>query len=172
MAINWDKIQKTIDDYLRAGAKDGNSSRTPDDTADFIATTYYNEIMANAKEMYQNGVSSINKEPLKQSLLNAFKSDFGAQTGGANTLNSAGALGEVQVWSGGTMQTLLPMVPGIVPVSNQVTSPGSHFPMNVSNSDATSNVPLAIEIVKSLSGINLWLDIKINPIPGPWSGIS
>jgi hypothetical protein len=56
MAINWQGIQNKIDNFLRAGAADGNQSRTPDETAEFIATEYYNEIIT-ARSYYRKEIS-------------------------------------------------------------------------------------------------------------------
>lgn len=179
MPIDWAGLQNKINDFLRNGAKEGNTSRTADETADFIANAYVDAVKSGGKEQWGNGVASIQIAPLKATLLAGFQTDFQAKTGGASATNSMGASGVVGDWSGGQMQTMLPPIVGVVPVSNMVTSPGSSFPMNVSNTEEKSNVSLAVEIVKSLrqhsqtiSGINLWLDPKSTPIPGPWTGVS
>lgn len=179
MAIDWNELQNKINNFLREGAREGNTSRTADETAEFIANAYVDAVKAGGKEQWGNGVSSIKSEPLKTSLLAAFQADFQAQSGGASAINSYGASGVVGDWTDGKMQTILPPIFGVVPVSNMVVSPGSSFPMNVQNSTQESNVPLAVEIVKSLkqhsatiSGINLWMDLKLNPVPGPWTGVS
>jgi hypothetical protein len=179
MAIDWQGLENKISKFLRDGAKEGNNSRTADETASFIAESYVDAVKSGGKEIWGNGVASIQSAPLKASLLAAFNSDFQSKSGGASALNSSGTSGVVGDWAGGVMQTLNAPPTGKVPVSNLVLSPGSPFPMNIQNSESESNVSLAIEIVKSLkqhsttiSGLNLWADPKSNPVPGPWTGIS
>lgn len=179
MPINWNKILSDIDNFLRDGAKDGNVFRTPEETADFIATTYYNAVMSGGKESFGNGVTSINKNALKQTLLSAFKSDFNKSDGGPDSVNSMGTSGVIGVWSGGVMQTDSPPPNGVNPVSNMVTFPGTYSNMSVNNSTDTSNVPLAVEIVNSLKnhaqtiqGINEWKTSESVPVIGNWVSIS
>jgi hypothetical protein len=174
MAIDWSGLQNKINNFLREDDK----SRTASETAEFIANAYVDAVKAGGKEQWGNGVVSIQSAPLKASLLAAFQADFQTQSDGASAINSYGASGVVGVWTGGMMQTVSPPPSGVKPVSNMVVSPGVSFPMNVQNSTQESNVPLAVEIVKSLkqhsatiAGINLWMDSKSNPVTGSWTGV-
>jgi hypothetical protein len=175
MPINWIQLKNKISDYLL----DTANATSMDKTAEFISNEYVNAVKYGGVDLFGNKITSIDVEPLKNTLSAAFKLDSKLKITGKLSVNTLGISGIVSTWSGGLLETKNPPPTGTIPVSNTVSFPGVPFEMDVTPSSDKSRVSLAEEIVKSLikhsktvTGINLWTTPAGVPVPGTWTGIS
>ena len=175
MALNWEILKKTYIDYFKAQSK--NKNHSIEATVEFIEAQYLIFIRGGV-EIFQNGPIAISTG-LKNTLKMAMKTCEKMRKGKPTILNTNGALGVMQIWSGATMSPLIPPPPAIIPINNMVTNPGSVKPMNITNSE--DEYPLAEELIialqahaSTIGGINTGMTSPpVNAIiPGIWVGIT
>lgn len=177
MAINWQKLELDIKNYLENGKNDKTYSI--EKTAKMIEFLYITEIKANATDMFLNSILSItvNEDSgLHKSLEAGFNSSFG--TNNINDLNQNGITGVLQHWSEGKMSPLIPVLPEMtVGIDNSITSPGSVIPMQlIGYSDKqdifTKEVINALkQHASTIEGLFTGLTSTGSPIAIPWFGI-
>lgn len=180
MAINWQKLELDIKNYLEKGKNDNTGKNyTIEKTAKIIEFLYLTEIRENATDIFLNKVLSIteNEESgLHKSLEDGFNNSFKTNT--ITVLNQNGTSGVLQHWSGAQFSPLIPALPVmVVGINNSVTSPGSIIPMNLMGYSDTNDL-FAKEVVKSLKahagtigGLFTGLTSTGSPIAIPWLGI-
>ncbi len=180
MAINWQKLEFDIKNYLEEGKKDNTGKNyNIKKTAKMIESLYITEIKMNATDMFFNGILSITvneSSGLHKSLENGFNSGF--KTNNLNVLNQTGISGVLQHWSGGQMSPLIPALPIMtVGVNNSIVFPGNVISMNL-NGYSDKHDMFSKEIVMALKrhantvqGLFTGFNSNGNPVAVPWSGI-
>ena len=184
MAINWQKLELDIKNYLEKGRYDRNSnSYSIKNVAKRIEFLYLTEIKTNATDIFLNGVILITENEgsgLHKSLEAGFNSSF--RTNNIDFLNQNGTAGVLQHWAGAQFSPVIPALPAMtVGINNSVTSVGSIFPMYLrqySKGYYGQNDLLSKEVVKSLKahagtigGLFTGLTSAGSPIAIPWLGI-
>lgn len=180
MAINWQKLELDIKNYLEKGKNDkSGNAYSIKIAAKMIELLYITEIKTNATDIFMNGVLSITVNEgtgLHKSLGAGFNSSFKTNT--INVLNQNGTAGVLQHWSGAQFSPLIPVLPAMtIGINNSVTSAGSIIPMNLRGYSVKNDL-FAKEVVKSLkahagtiNGLFTGLTSTGSPIAIPWVGI-
>jgi hypothetical protein len=180
MAINWQKLELDIKNYLENGKKDDTGKNySIKETAKMIEFLYLTEIKVNATDIFLNKVLLITENEgtgLHKSLETGFNSSF--NTGKNTLLNQNGTSGVLQHWAGAQFYPIIPALPAMtVGINNIVTSTGSIISMNLIGYSDTNDL-FAKEVVKSLKahagtigGLFTGFTSSGSPIAVPWLGI-
>lgn len=180
MAINWEKLELDIKNYLEKGKNDkSGKSYSISNTAKMIELLYIIEIQNNATDIFFNKVLSITLGKnlgLHKSLEDGFNSSF--KTNNVNVLNQTGILGVLQHWNGAQMSPLIPALPAMtVGINNSIVFPGSVIPMNLKGYSNKEDI-FTKEIIKALKhhastiqGLFTGLTSTGGFITIPWTGI-
>jgi len=180
MAINWNKLEIDIKNYLEEGRKNTEGKlRNFKSVAKQIELFYINEIKTNATDIFLNPVVLLNigeNIGLHKSLEDAFNVSF--KNNNNSILNNAGTSGVLQHWASAQFSPLIPVLPVMVKgINNVIVFSGNVIPMQLKGNSDKEDF-LAKEIVKSLKqhastiqGLFTGLNSQGSIITIPWSGI-
>lgn len=173
MPINFTTFEQQLTNYFSSRAAQSEA-----DTAKTLTTLYAGNILQGSDLLYNNPISSYNKEILQKSLENAF--NIARTSGTTSHFPSMISQGLIGFWTGATLANLVPPPGSIAVISNFVNNPGTPQSFQMINATDASIISRNLIIIFKLhlgtvGGITTaTVPTPSGPVPTPfpWQGFA